>query len=214
MDHSTDGRLTKIFEAGKALREAQDAFADQDAAEARVAALVRAVDTAWGLANHDDDIDRLMRISELLADAGGALACQTLVRMLNHEDPTVRMDAGEGLLAIGREQYADVARAMEACVNEGKATAALAEVPYLLAELGEPGGVKLSLRLLKHADADVVAAAIECLATLGDPSALKEIEKLRADKRTVTVEEELESDELTVGDLATDAADHLRLLRD
>ena len=49
-------------------------------------------------------------------------------------------------------------------VDKGEAVTALSEVPYILAEIGEPGGVKLCLRLLKHTSADVVAAAQRDLA--------------------------------------------------
>ena len=116
-------------------------------------------------------------------------------------------------LDLGHSRYAEVARAFEKAIDEGKRTAALAEIPYLLAEIGEPGGVKLCTKLLKHAEPDVVGAAIEALASLGDANAIKDIEKLKNDKRPVPQEEELDSGEFTVGELAADAVEHLRSLR-
>jgi HEAT repeat protein len=124
-----------------------------------------------------------------------------------------RVSAGEALLDLGHSRYAEVARVFEKTIEEGKRTAALAEIPYLLAEIGEPGGVKLCTKLLKHAEPDVVGAAIEALASLGDTNAIKDIEKLRNDKRPVPQEEELDSGEFTVGELAADAIEHLRSLR-
>jgi HEAT repeat protein len=149
-------------------------------------------------------------MAELLTDIGGAQACKLLVRLLGHEDPNVRVASGEGLVDLGYDRYAEVARAIEVEVDRGQDVTALCEVPFLLAELGEPGGVKLCARLLRHKNADVVGAAIEGLAQLGDPSVLKDIEALKADKRVLTVDEESEGAEVTVGELAGEAVAHLR----
>ncbi len=214
MDTSIDAKLARIFEADKALRTAQQDFSSTGDERVRVDALSRAVDLAWAMEDDEEGTERLMRLGDLLTDVGGPTACKILVRLLDHEDPGVRASAGEGLIELGHARYAEVARAIEKVVDEGKAVTSLTEVPYILAELGEPGGVKLCIRLLKHAEGDVVAAAIEGLAALGDPSAAKEIEKLRNDKRRVTVEEELETGELTVGELASEAVDHLRTTHD
>lgn len=210
MDTSTDAKLARIFETDRALRQAQQDFSSTGDERTRTEALSRALDAAWTLADQEEGVERLMRLGDLLTDVGGPLACTLLVKLLNHEEPGVRASAGEGLLELGHARYAEVARVMEKTVDEGTAVTALTEVPYILAELGEPGGVKICLRLLKHTEGDVVAAAIEALAALGDPSAVVHIEKLKNDKRSVTVEEELETGELTVGELAAEAADHLR----
>jgi HEAT repeat protein len=67
---------------------------------------------------------------------------------------------------------------------------ALAELPYLLAEVPEPGVAKLLARFLAHRDADAVASAIEALVEIGDPAALSLLEPLAADTRRVELEDE------------------------
>lgn len=213
MSTELDQKLDAVFIAARALRGAIAAFHESGDERGRVEALGRAVDRADGLQDEDERGEQLMRAGDLLGEIGGPVAVGHLVRLLDDEDPGVRVSAGEALLELGHARYAEVARVFEKAIDEGTRTAALAEIPYLLAEIGEPGGVKLCAKLLRHAEPDVVGAAIEALASLGDPSAIKDIEKLKNDKRPVPQEEELDSGEFTVGELAADAVEHLRSLR-
>ena len=196
-----------------AMGSSSGALCETEEERAGFAPLGRAVDMTDAHEKSDERGEGLMRCGDLLGDIVGPAALTLLVRLLDDEDPGVRVSAGEALLDLGHSRYAEVARAFEKTIEEGKRTAALAEIPYLLAEIGEPGGVKLCTKLLKHAEPDVVGAAIEALASLGDTNAIKDIEKLRNDKRPVPQEEELDSGEFTVGELAADAIDHLRSLR-
>lgn len=214
MTQDLDARLDRIFKADREMRLAQQEFFGTGDDSARVDAIQRAIDGALKLTDPEDASERLMRLADLLADLGGAKACALLAQLLDHDEPGVRASAGEGLLELGQSRYAEVARCFEKLVDEGKATTALSEIPYILAELGEPGGIKLCVKLLKHSEGDIVGAAIEALASLGDPVAIKDIERLKNDRRRITVEEELETGELTVGELATEAVEHLRSLRD
>lgn len=207
-----EGLLARVLEADRALREAQEAFFQGGDERALSAVIAREIDDAWSHRDHDEGTARLIRLADLLTELGGAAAARLLVRLLGHEEPAVRVAAGEGLYELGCDRYAEVARAIEAEVDKGADTVALAEAPFVLAELGEPGGVKICLKLLKHKDPDVVGAAIEGLAQLGDPSALKDIEALRNDRRELTVEEESDQGGVTVGDLAAEASEHLRAL--
>jgi len=210
--NSQDELLRRIFDADHALRMAQAEFFTQGADEGRLDALEAALNAAWEDADPEESAARLMRVGMLLGELSGPRTCNLLLRLLDHEEPEVRLPAGESLQDLAYSRYAEVARAIEKCIDEGKATTALSEVPYILAEIGEPGGVKLCLRLLKHASADVVAAAIESLANLGDATTIKEIEKLRSDRRTVALDDDPEADEVALGDLAAEAIDHLRAL--
>jgi HEAT repeat protein len=135
-----------------------------------------------------------------------------LLRLLDHSEPEVRLPAGEALSELAYSRYAEVARAIEKLIDDGKSATALAEIPYILAEIGEPGGVKLCQRLLKHSSADVVASAIEALAQFGDASVIKDIEKLKADRRTVSLDDDPEAEQIPLGDLAQEAIEHLRSL--
>lgn len=207
-----DDLLRRIFEADHALRMAQADFFTQGADDARLDALEAAANAAWDNPDPEESAARLMRVATLLGELSGPRTCKLLLRLLDHEEPEVRLPAGEALQDLAYSRYAEVARAIEKLIDEGTAVTALSEVPYILAEIGEPGGVKLCLRLLEHRSADVVAAAIESLANLGDASIVKHIEKLRNDRRTVALDEDPEADEVPIGDLAAEAIEHLRAL--
>lgn len=212
MKTSTD-LLHDIFDADRALRRAQLEFFSDGTGETRLDALDRAIQEAWDGGNDlDESAARLMRAGTLLGEIGGARACRMLLRLLDHEEPEVRLPAGEALQELAYARYGEVARAIEKVIEDGRAVTALSEVPYILAEIGEPGGIKLCQRLLKHTSGEVVASAIEALANFGDASVLADLEKLRNDGRTVSMEDDPEAGEVTVGDLATEALDHLRSL--
>jgi len=78
-------------------------------------------------------------------------------------------------------------------------------------EIPEPGVTKLLGQFLRHGDADAVAAAIEALVQVGDPSAARMIEPLVDDMRTVELDEDgsESSTELTIGELAEEALEIL-----
>ena len=204
--------LHRVFEADLALREAQAEFFTTGTDEQRLEALEVAIDAAWDDPNPEESTARLMRAAALLGELSGPRACQLLLRLLDHEEPEVRLPAGEALQDLAYARYAEVARAIEKLIDAGDALNALAEVPYILAEIGEPGGVKLCLRLLRHPSAEVVAAAIESLANLGDGSIIKQIEPLLKDGRTVALDDDPEAEEALIADLAAEAIEHLRAL--
>ncbi len=205
--------LKKVFDADRLLRRAQGEFFTTGEDDARLDAMEAAITESWsGGAEPEESTARLMRVGALLGDVGGTRACKMLLKLLDHEEPEVRLPAGESLQDLAYSRYAEVARAIEKLIDDGKAATALSEVPYILAEIGEPGGVKLCLRLLKHPSADVVASAIESLAALGDPTAVKDLEKLRNDRRRVAADDDPEAGEIMLGDLATEAIEHLRSL--
>ena len=217
MTRTLDARLTAVFAADRTLRAAELEFLDGTGPE-HVAAIERAIDAALVLDDSEECAIRLMRAADLLGEFEGPQVCGLLLRLLDHEEPAVRDAAGTTLLDLGYSRYAEVARAIEKVIDDGKALTALKEVPFVLAEIGEPGGVKLCLRLLKHPDAGVTGAAVEALAILGDPSVIKDLEKLRNDKRVVDVDGD-EGDapdgggSPTVGELVDDVLERLRSLK-
>lgn len=209
---TNESLLNEIFDADRALRAAQAEFFRTGDENARLDVIERAIDKAWSDGDADESASRLMRLGNLLGELGGPRTCKLLLRLLDHDEPEVRLPAGESLADLAYSRYAEVARAIEKLIDEGKAVTALSEVPYILAEIGEPGGVKLCVRLLKHASPDVVASAVESLAQLGDSSVIKELEKLRADRRPVSMDDDPEGEEVALGDLVSEAIDHLRSL--
>ncbi len=214
MSDDIESRLSALFDADRALREAEQAFHLAGEAQERVDALGRSLEATLRLDDAEESALRLVRIADLLGEETGPVVVRHLLRLLDHEEPGVRASAGESLLELGYSRYAEVARGIEKVIEEGKATAALKEVPYLLSELGEPGGVKLCIRLLKHADPSVVGAAVEALAMLADPIAIKDLERLKSDKRVVESEgDDEEAGPITVGELVREAIDHLRSIQ-
>lgn len=211
-----DDLLRSYLDADRALRRARVAFIALGETPDVLGALTRGVDKAF-LA-HDAEADEagsvLVRIADVLEDLANAEATRLLLRILGHEDTGVRSAAGEALIERLYDRYTEVARIIEAEIDRGGNAVALAEVPFILAEVGEAAGVKLVTKLLKHADADVAGAAVEALAAMGDPSVLEALEPLRNDKRKVSVDEDDESvGEVTVGDLVSGALEQLRGLQ-
>jgi HEAT repeat protein len=72
--------------------------------------------------------------------------------------------------------------------------------------------VKLVGMFLSHKDPDAVAAGIEALAEIGDPSAIKLIEPLVDDPRTVELADDGgdETSEASIGELAVEAIELLK----
>ncbi len=194
----------------RALRAAQGVFLAADSLRARVDA-IRAARVESGPPTDESSAGVFIRLSDLLCEIGGDDAARELVVLLGYDDPGVRVAAAENLVEMGFERYVEVARAMEEGVERGTDTTALSEIPFVLAELGEPGGVKICVRLLKHRDGDVVGAAVEALAELGDPSVTSALVPLRADTRTLAADDDdpNQAGPVTVGDLVEEALEIL-----
>ena len=104
---------------------------------------------------------------------------------------------------VREELGLDPRRALER-LPEG--SPALAELPYLLAQIPEPGVSKLLARFLAHKDADAVAAAIEAVAEMGDPAALPLLDSLSSDARKVQLEDDGGTEgEATLAELVAEA---------
>lgn len=206
--------LAKVLQADRALREAREALLENSDAKAVAAAMKAEVEKNFG----DDSWEAVCKLDCIAGLAGEVQTAESaalLVRLLSHEHEAVRYSAGQELVEHMYVRYAEVARLFEAevdrALSQKSAHAGLLELPFLLAEVGEPGGVKIVARLLAHPSADVVAAAVQGLAQLGDPSVVPQLEALQADTRRVVEEdEEGETVEFTLGDLAKECAETLR----
>src|SRR5262249_54878899 len=168
-------------------------------------ALAKAVDEAAKMADRREGTMRLERLADLCAQVPGAEMVDALVAILDDDEPSVRVAGGEALLDVGYERYAEVARGVERALDRKHAGLAMRELPWVLSEIGEPSALPLIRRFLESTDAEVVASAIEALASLGDPEAIPSLEKLTEDARAVTLEEEDDEVRTTVGVLATEA---------
>ncbi|MFW5876542.1 MAG: HEAT repeat domain-containing protein [Myxococcota bacterium] len=200
--------LHAIFDADRSLREAEARLLDRDPNQV-ADVLHRAVGEAIEMTDRAEATMRLERLADLCAQVPGPAMADALLAILDDEAPSVRVAAGEALLDVAYERYAEVARAVERALDAEKHGTAMDELPYILAEVGEPSALPLIRRFLEHPDADVIAAAIEALAQLGDPAAIPALERFADDERTVTFEEFEEETTSTLGELARDAIDLL-----
>lgn len=201
--------LDSLFDADRKVREAEALlFAESDGEELSKV-LERAVEQALALSDAQESQGRLVRLADLCAQVQGQRMASALVRILNHEAPEVRVAAGEALRDFAYDRYAEVARAVERALDERLSGPALSEVPWILAEIGEPSALPLIGRCLTHPDPEVVASGIEALAELGDPEAVALLEPLTRDQRVVELSEGDGSYSTTLAELASEAITEL-----
>lgn len=201
--------LDALFDADRKVREAEALlFAESDEQELSKA-LERATEQALGANDTREAQGQLIRLADLCAQVQGQRMASSLVRILNHESPEVRVAAGEALRDFAYDRYAEVARAIEQAFEEKLTGPALAEVPWILAEIGEPSALPLIARCLAHPDPEVVASGIEALAELGDPEAIPLLKQLSKDKRVVELSEADTSYSTTIAELALEAMSEL-----
>jgi hypothetical protein len=204
--------LGSLFDAERAARELHDELARAPRAEL-VRELGDAARDAVARASSDEAEAslRLARVAALLGDLDGDDVVDLLVDILGGPSAEARITAGEALEALAFDRWKEVALGIERAVARlPKGSPALTELPFLLAEVGEPGCVKLLGRFLAHADADAVAAAIEASAELGDPAAIPLLAPLEKDGRQVQLDDEdAGSDRVAIGDLAHEARELL-----
>jgi HEAT repeat protein len=197
--------LEALFEADRKLREAEATLLDQAEGEELARAIERAAEQAFGLGETAEAHARLARLADLCAQAQGPRTADTLLGILNHPAPEVRVAAGEALRDFAYDRYAEVARAIERAIARALPGPALQEVPWILAEIGEPSAAPLIARCLSHPDVEVVASAIEALAELGEESTAALLAPFANDTRVVQLEEGEAGYSTTIGELASEA---------
>ncbi len=207
-----DKTLNELFDAERNVLRLHDELAElppNDLLDALSGALAAALREP----NEDEASLRLVRVAALLGEHEGPRVVDALVDVLSSELPEARRAAGEELEALAYERFKEVAGGVERALKRlPVGSPALPELPYILAEVPEPGVVKLLGQFLQHKDPDAVAAAIETLAELGDPSAIKLLEPLTHDDRTVELADDGgdATSEATIGELANEAIELLQ----
>jgi HEAT repeat protein len=201
--------LDALLDADRRAREAEQLLLAESEDEELGTAIERATEQALGLNDAQEAQGRLIRLADLCAQLQGQRMANTLLRILNHEAPEVRVAAGEALRDFAYDRYAEVARAIELALAEQLDGPALAEVPWILAEIGEPSALPLIGRCLSHPDVEVVASGIEALAELGDPEGVQLLQPLTRDKRVVELNEGDGSYSTTLAELAAEAISEL-----
>lgn len=199
--------LGKLFDAERTVRQLHDELAVVPS-DQLLDVLTGAIQAAHREQDEDEAALRLVRIASLLGEQEGPRAVDALIDVLASENPEARQAAGEELEALAYDRFKEVAQGIERALKRlPSGSPALPELPYLIAEVPEPGVTKLLGQFLKHQDADAVAAAIEALVELGDPGGAALIQPLLDDKRTVELEDDggEGTSEVTLGELAEEA---------
>jgi HEAT repeat protein len=207
---SPDASLTALFDAERAVRSAHASLAREDP-KRLMPLLERAVREAASLRDEDEASLRLVRLASVIGELEGAQAVDLLVDILGSDSSEARHEAGEELSARAWERFKEVALGVERALQRLPAgSPALLELPYILAEIPEPGVLKLLARFLAHPDVEVVASALEALVESGDPEAVPLLEPLAKDTRKVQIEDDAGAEgEATIGELASEAIDLL-----
>jgi len=206
-----DRNLTELFAAERTVRRLHAELSEVPE-EQLLDALLDAANAASKESSEDEASLRLVRISALLGEFDGPRVVDALIDVLGSEQPEARLAAGEQLEGLAFERFKDVALGVERAIKRlPVGSPALPELPYMLAEVPEPGVSKLLAQFLGHQDPDAVAAAIEALVEVGDPSAARALQALTKDERTVELAEDESgrTEEVTLGELAQEAIELL-----
>jgi HEAT repeat protein len=201
--------LNALFDAERSARAHHANLRGEKDSEL-IPALTGATRSALALEDEDEASVRLVRIAHLLGDLEGDAVVDLLIDILGASAPEARIAAGEGLEGLAFERFKEVALGIERAIERlPKNNPALTELPFLLAEVAEPGCAKLLGRFLKHENPEVVASAIESMAELGDPAAIPLLAKLGSDGRHVQLDEEEGGERVSIADLAQEAREIL-----
>jgi len=207
---SLPDELQRVFDADRALREAESALLRKTGSAELTSLLERETQIALRLEDRREGTMRLERLADLCAQVPGPQMTDALIAILNDPEPRVRVVAGEALRDLGYERYAEVARGIERALDsDAVGLVAMSELPWVLAEIAEPSALPLLRRFLDHRSADVVAAAIEALAQLQDADAIPDLERFLGDSRMVLIEDFEDETKTTLGELAADALEML-----
>ncbi|MCL2777606.1 MAG: HEAT repeat domain-containing protein [Polyangiaceae bacterium] len=208
-------QLALLFDKERDIRALHASLLEHGRAEL-ITEITSATKSALALANHAEAALRLARLSLVLGDLDGDTVVDLLVDILGSHLPEPRVSAGEALEVLAFDRFKEVALGIERALDRLPASSpALVELPFLLAEVAEPGCMKLLGRFLKHANADVVGAAIEALAELGDPAAIPLLAPLENDGRQVQLDDDSgHGDRVTIGDLVFEARELLAQIQD
>jgi HEAT repeat protein len=206
---SLPDELERIFDADRILHKAESVLLRKKASEELISLLERETENALHMEDRKEGAVRLERLADLCAQVPGPRMTDALIAILNDGEPRVRVAAGEALRDLGYERYAEVARGIERALDRNADGLAMSELPWVLAEIAEPSALPLIRRFLDHPSSDVAAAAIEALAQLRDPEALRDLERFVGDSRVVIIEDFEDETKTTLGELAEDALEML-----
>lgn len=205
--------LVQLFDAERKVRGLHDQLSQADE-HAAIEALSKALDVARKEADEGEASLRLVRIAGLLGEFEGPRAVDLLIDILGTTLEEPRSVAGAELEGLAFDRFKEVAKGVERALKRlPKGSPALPELPYLFAEVPEPGVIKILGEFTRHEDPDAVAAAIEVSVEIGDPAFVKHLRPLLTDSRVVDLADETGAgeSEVTIGELASEAIDLLEM---
>jgi HEAT repeat protein len=196
--------LAKLFDADRSLRAAEQDLLSKDPGKL-VELLAGATQDALALSDDQEAGMRLERLADLCAQVEGPEMVDTLIAILGSELPSVRVQAAEALVDVAFERYAEVARGVERALAGKAQGPSMQELPWVIVEVAEPSAIGLIKGFLTHDDVEVVASAVEALASLGNPAAAQELRFLSDDPRPVELDEYDGEVSATLGELVSEA---------
>lgn len=156
-----------------------------------------------GVKENDEIPITLIRCAEMLVGVMTEDIVKTLSLGLDHDNPTVRLLAGDAITHVAEENIELIKPAIDDVLKSGGTAAE--EMPFILTELDDPEVEKILEKFLAHKEPEVVASAIEAATEIGNPEIISTLEKLTEDSRVVAADAELGDEETTIGQLAKDA---------
>ncbi len=211
MTRSPQSAIDALFLAHRAVAEATQGLLDVPHDDL-VSGLADALATARALADEDESSRRFLAIADVLAELEGPRVAELLVDLLDVDDLEACGAAGEALVGLASERFKEVAQVVERhLANAEGSSRILRELAYVFAAVPEASSAKLLEKFLQHRDPEVVAAGIEALVDIGEPSTARALEALKRDKREVSVEDDNEEvHAVTLGELAQEALTLIR----
>ena len=207
---SVHSQLETLLRLEREQRDIEKNLPEDANSGALESAVLEMADNVLAARERDGATSDLERLADLCPSIEGPAIIDLLFRILNDDEPSVRLAAGEALLDAGYERYAEFARGVERLLETEGSGPAKMEAPLLLAEIGEPGTLGLLSRFLESENADVVAGAIEAVYRIADPKGLPAVVALEGDTRTVHLEDFQDDSGSTIGELAAECAEALR----
>jgi HEAT repeat protein len=208
-----EAKIDRLRRAEEEVRRLQDELIDDAEVDRALtfAALREAVLEGLGEGEGVEAAISLVPILEVLGELEGADVCDLLIDAMGSDEPESRTTAAGALEELAFDRFKEVAQAIERAATRLPASShALRDLPFVIAEIGEPGLARALKGFLAHKEGDVVAAAIEALAMSGDPASIAELRKLVKDPRMVMlVEEGTVGEQASVGMLAAQAIELL-----
>ncbi len=182
-------QLKAVFDADQALRKAESGLLKSNSKELRTL-LARAVAEAEKLSDASQACMQLERLADLCAQAPGSETLDALMRLLDHDDPSVRIQACEALVDVGCDRPRPFSAAVKRALKRKQASPALEQLPWIIAEIGEPDAEQLIKPFLGYESAAIAGAAVEALISLATPEAFAAIEPFKDDSRLIDLDDD------------------------